>query len=120
VAPHKFFKRRGDDILLDLDINVAQAALGSEIEVPTVDGTEKLNIPAGTQPGQVFTMRGKGVPRLRKSGRGDEHVIVNVDIPSKLSKEQRALFEQLASSLGTTPKPQEKGFLDKLNDLFGG
>ncbi len=120
VTPHKFFKRRGDDIVLDLDINVAQATLGAEIEVPTVDGAEKLHIPAGTQPGKVFTMKGKGVPRLRKSGRGDEHVIVNVEIPSKLSKEQRELFEQLANSLGTAVKPQQKGFLDKLNDLFGG
>jgi molecular chaperone DnaJ len=63
-----------------------KASLGAEIEEPTVDGAEKLTIPAGTQPGKVFTMKGKGVPRLRKNGRGDEHVIVNVEIPSKLSK----------------------------------
>jgi molecular chaperone DnaJ len=120
VTPHKFFKRRSDDILLDLDINVAQATLGSEIEVPTVDGVEKLNIPAGTQPGKVLTLKRKGVFRLRKNGRGDEFVIVNVGIPSKLSKEQRELFEQLAASLSTTPKPQQRGFLDKLNDFIGG
>ncbi len=120
VKPHKFFKRRGEDILLDLDINIAQATLGADILVPTVDGEEKLSIPAGTQPGRVFTLRGKGVPKIRMSGRGDQKVIVNVDIPTKLSKEQREIFEQLAATLGTTPKPQSQGFFDKLNDLFGG
>ncbi len=120
VKPHEFFKRRGEDILLDLDINIAQAALGAEIEVPTVDGDEKLSIPAGTQPGRVFTLRGKGVPKIRQGGRGDQKVIVNVDIPTRLTKEQRALFEQLAATLGTTPKPQAQGFFDKLNDFFGG
>jgi molecular chaperone DnaJ len=120
VKPHEYFKRRGEDILLDLDINIAQAVLGAEIEVPTVDGKEKLTIPTGTQPGRVFTMRGKGVPRIRQSSRGDQNVIVNVEIPTKLSSEQRELFEKLAKTLGTTPKPQGKGFVDKLNEFFGG
>ncbi len=120
VKPHEYFKRRGEDILLDLDINVSQAALGADIEVPTVDGTEKLTIPSGTQPGKVFTLRGKGVPHVRNSRRGDEKVIVNVDIPSKLTQEQRELFEQLAKTLGTVPKPQQKGFLDWLNEALGG
>src|SRR5512141_2152496 len=111
VRPHKFFKRRENDILLNLDINIAQAALGAEISVPTLDGEDKLHIPAGTQPGKVFHMRGKGVPHLRrKEHRGDQLVIVNVAIPSKLTKEQRELFEKLASTLGTTVNPQEKGF----------
>ncbi len=120
VLPHEFFKRKGEDILLDLDINIAQAVLGANIEVPTVDGLEKVTIPPGTQPGRVFNMRGKGVPRIRQSGRGDQKVIVNVDIPTKLTPEQRHLFEKLAETLGATPKPQEKGFFDKLNELFGG
>jgi molecular chaperone DnaJ len=120
VSPHKFFKRRGDDILLNLGINVAQAALGADIDVPTVDGSDKLTIPAGTQPGKVITLKGKGVPRLRRSGRGDELVIVNVEVPAKLTKEQRELFEKLAPTLGTTPKPHEKGFLDWLNEALGG
>jgi molecular chaperone DnaJ len=120
VQRHKFFKRRNTDILLNLDINVAQAALGAEIEVPTVDGTEKLKVPPGTQPGKVFTLRGRGVPHLRKSGRGDQLVIINVDIPAKLSREQRELFEKLAATLGTTAKPKEKGFLDWLNEALGG
>jgi molecular chaperone DnaJ len=121
VKPHQFFKRRENDIILNLDINIAQAVLGAEISVPTIDGEEKLKIPAGTQPGKVFHLRGKGVPHVRsKNQRGDELVLVNVAIPSKLTKEQRQLFEQLAESLGTTVKPQEKGFLDWLNEALGG
>jgi molecular chaperone DnaJ len=120
VQPHKFFKRRENDILLNLDINVAQAVLGADIEVPTLDGDEKLKIPSGTQPGKIFHMKGKGVPHLRRNGRGDQLVIVNVEIPAKLTKEQRELFEKLAESLGTTVKPKEKGFLDWLNEALGG
>ena len=121
VKPHEFFKRKGEDIILDLDINIAQAVLGADIAVPTVDGKEHpLNIPSGTQPGSMFNLRGKGVPRIRQSGRGDQRVIVNVDIPKKLSAEQRELFEKLAATLGTTPKPQQKGFLDWLNEALGG
>jgi len=120
VQPHKFFKRRENDILLNLDINIAQAVLGADIEVPTVDGKENLRIPVGTQPGKVFMVRGKGVPYLRKSGRGDQRVIINVDIPTRLTKDQRELFEKLATTLGTTVKPKEKGFLDWLNEALGG
>jgi molecular chaperone DnaJ len=120
VKPHQFFKRRENDVLLNLDINVAQAVLGAEVDVPTLEGEEKLKIPAGTQPGKVLTMRGKGVPFLRRKDRGDQLVIVNVAIPVKLSKEQRELFERLAQSLGTGVKPQEKGFLDWLNEALGG
>ena len=120
VKPHKFFKRRENDILLNLDINLAQATLGADIDVPTLNGNAKLKIPSGTQPGKIFKLRGKGVPYLRRNGSGEQLVIVNVAIPKKLSKEQRELFEQLADSLGTTVKPQEKGFLDWLNESFGG
>ncbi len=120
VQPHKYFKRRDNDILLNLDINVAQAALGADIKVPTLDGDDKLHIPAGTQPGKVFHMRGKGVPYLRRNGRGDQLVIVNVEVPTKLSKDQRELMEKLAETLGTTVRPKEKGFLDWLNETLGG
>jgi molecular chaperone DnaJ len=120
VKPHKFFQRQDDDILLNLPINIAQAALGAEIEVPTVDGSEKLSIPAGTQPGKMFTLRARGVPRLQRSGRGDQKIIINVDVPKKLTSEQRELFEKLAETLDTEIKPQERGFVDWLNDLFGG
>jgi molecular chaperone DnaJ len=120
VKPHQFFKRRENDILLNLDINIAQAVLGAEVPVPTLDGDEKLKIPAGTQPGKVFHIKHKGVPHLRRSTRGDQLVLINVEIPTKLTKEQKEIFEQLADSLGTTVTPQEKGFLDWLNERLGG
>lgn len=120
VKEHKYFHRKGNDILLDLDINIAQASLGAEVDVPTVDGPTKLNIPAGTQPGKVFTLRGKGSPYLRSNGRGDQLVIVNVEIPKSLTPEQRTLLEGLAGTLGTEVRPQEKSFMDKLKEVLGG
>jgi molecular chaperone DnaJ len=120
VKNHKFFRRQGDNILLDLNINVAQATLGAEIDVPTVDGNEKLVIPAGTQPGKVFTVRGKGFPHLRGGGHGDQKVIVNIEIPRKLDDKQRKLFEQLAETLGSEVLPQEKSIFDILKDVLGG
>jgi molecular chaperone DnaJ len=120
VKTHKYFRRRETDIMLDLSINVAQAALGAEVEVPTVDGPTKLKIPPGIQPGKVLTMRGKGVPHLRGNGRGDQQVIINIDIPSRLTPEQRQLFEQLARSLGSEVRPQERSFLDWLKETLGG
>ncbi len=120
VKQHQFFRRKDTDILLDLNVNIAQAALGAEIEVPTVDGPTKLTIPPGIQPGKVFTLRGKGSPYLRSSGRGDQKVIVNVEVPTKLTAEQRKLMEQLAGTLGTEVKPQEKSFMDLLKEVLGG
>jgi molecular chaperone DnaJ len=120
VKAHKFFRRRDNDVLLDLDINIAQATLGAEVEIPTVDGKATLKIPAGTQPGKVLRMRSKGVPHLRGNGRGDQLVIVNVEVPTRLSNEQRRLFEQLAKSLGSDVRPQERSFLDWLKETLGG
>ncbi|MEX2144497.1 MAG: molecular chaperone DnaJ [Anaerolineales bacterium] len=120
VRDHKYFRRREDDILLDLDINVAQAALGAEVEVPTVDGPAVLSVPAGVQPGKVLRMRSKGVPHLRGSGRGDQLVVVDIAIPRKLSAEQRKLFEELAATMGSDVQLKESGFFDKLKDVLGG
>ncbi|NJD60659.1 MAG: molecular chaperone DnaJ [Anaerolineae bacterium] len=120
VLQHKYFRRRENDILLDLDINIAQATLGAEVDVPTVDGSTKLKIPAGIQPGKVLRMRGKGVPHLRGNGRGDQMVVVNVEVPRNLTSEQRKLMEKLAESLGSEVRPAEKGFLDWLKDTLGG
>jgi molecular chaperone DnaJ len=120
VKPHAYFKRRENEILLDLDINIAQATLGADVKVPTVDGESVLKIPAGIQPGKVLRMRGKGVPYVRREGRGDQMVIINVVVPTKLDEEQRALFEQLAERLGTEVRPAESGILDKLKDILGG
>jgi molecular chaperone DnaJ len=120
VLTHKYFRRRENDILLDLNINIAQATLGAEVEVPTVDGGTKLKIPAGIQPGKVLRMRGKGVPHIRGNGRGDQMVVVNVEVPKTLTGDQRKLMEQLAESLGSEVSPAERGFLDWLKDTLGG
>jgi molecular chaperone DnaJ len=120
VMQHKYFRRRENDVLLDLNINIAQATLGADVEVPTVDGPAKLKIPMGIQPGKVLRMRGKGVPHLRGNGRGDQLVVVNVEIPKSLTAEQRKLFEQLANSLGSEVRPAERSFLDWLKETLGG
>ncbi len=120
VLSHKYFRRRENDILLDLNVNIAQAALGAEVEVPTVDGPARLKIPAGIQPGKVLRMKAKGVPHLRGNGRGDQMVVVNVEVPKTLTAEQRNLMEQLAQSLGSEVSPSERGFLDWLKDTLGG
>lgn len=120
VKPHQFFHRREDKIMLNLSINISQAALGAEVEVPTLDGKSKLTIPSGTQPGKVITLKGKGVPHLRGSGRGDQLVMIEVEVPTRLTSEQRALFEELAHTLGSEVKPQEKSFVDKLKEVLGG
>jgi molecular chaperone DnaJ len=120
IAPHKFFKRSGNDILLDLNINMAQAALGDEITVPTVDGDVKLRIPPGTQPGRIFKLKEKGVPILNSDDRGNEMVTVNVAIPTSLSKEQEELLLALGKTMGTDVSIHERSFFDKLKDTFGG
>lgn len=120
VRPHKYFRRRDQEILLDLDVNIAQATLGAKVEVPTVDGDVKLKIPPGTQPGSVIRMRGKGVPRLRNDGRGDQLVVINVRIPEKLDEEERELFEQLAEKMDSEVLPQERGFFDRLKNVLSG
>ncbi len=126
VQEHEYFKRKDNDIILDISINVAQAALGDRIFVPTVEGEHELVIPAGTQTGKVFRLRGKGVPRLRSdgsnSGRGDQLVYISVEVPTRLSEEQRRLFEELANTFSheITPQRNGKGFFDRVMDFFAG
>ena len=120
VHPHKFFRRREYDILLDLNINVSQAALGADIVIPTMEGETTLSIPSGTQSGKVFRLRGKGFSHVHSNSKGDQLVIVAVEIPKRLSKEQRELFEQLAETLDSEVHPQEKSFADKLKEVLGG
>ena len=130
VQKHQLFRRRDNDIWVDLQINVAQAALGDEIMVPTIDGEEEFSIPAGTESGAIFRLRGKGVPRLDRSGRGthvgrgDQQILVHVAIPKKLTDEQFELFEKLALTLGKEVVGQQnKGFWQNLKgavgDMFG-
>ncbi len=100
VRPHPRFERDGTSVLLEQEISYAQAALGSEVEVPTLDGKVKLNIPEGTQPGAVFRLRGKGIPYLRGGGRGDQFVTVNIKVPKNLTSSQKELLRQFAASMG--------------------
>lgn len=120
VKPHKFFHRRGNDLILDLNINIAQAALGAEVQVPTLNGPAKITIPPATQPGHVINMKGKGVPHLRSKGSGDQMIVVNVEIPRALNEEQRELFEKLAVTLGSEVLPAERSFVDWLKEALGG
>jgi molecular chaperone DnaJ len=120
VTPHPFFRRRDYDILLNLNINIVQAALGDEIMVPTLEGEEPLEVPAGTQTGSVFRLKGKGVPRLQRSGRGDQIVIINVVVPTHLDANQRRLLTELGKTLGSEVTPQaDKRFFDRLKEALG-
>src|SRR5215212_3672854 len=116
VREHPKFTRRDYDIHSEQSVSFTQAALGAEIPTETIDGQESLRIPAGTQPNQVFRLRGKGVAFLDGSGRGDHYVHINVRIPTALSEEQRSLLEQLATLEGETTG--ERGFVDKMKDFF--
>jgi molecular chaperone DnaJ len=119
VAPHEFFRRDGDDILCGLPITFAQAALGGEIEIPTLEGKGKLRIPPGTQPATVLRVKGKGIPRRVQGGRGDQLVEVTVEVPTQLTPAQRELIAQLAQDLGENVQPQQATFMEKLRSLFG-
>lgn len=119
VAPHPFFKRSGDDVICSAPISFIQAALGGELEVPTLEGKGKLKIPAGTQPGSVLRIKGKGIARRTRSGRGDQLVEVAVEVPTALTTRQRELLQELAKELGDEVQPQQKTFVQKLKDFFG-
>lgn len=119
VEPHPVFRRNGDDIVVELNINVAQAALGDKVTIPTLDGDEKIQIPAGTQTGRVFRLRGRGVPHLRRNGRGDLLIVTQVVVPTQLDDRQRELFQELGKTLGKEVIPQqERGLMDRLRDVF--
>lgn len=118
VLAHKFFRRREDDIFLEVAVSMAQAALGGEVQVITPYGPDKLKLPGGTQSGTIFTLRGKGAPRPQRGGKGDMYVIVNVTTPSHLSREQKKLFEEEKKAQGAEAKPLENGLLDRLRDAL--
>lgn len=111
VKPHKIFERRGDDIYLDREIEVISAVLGGEFEVPTLHGEVKVKVKPGTQPGTILRLSGKGAPKLRGSGNGDQYIRLRVNVPKRLTKEQRKLWEELYKV-----KDKKGGVLD---GLFG-
>jgi len=119
VRAHTFFKRAGDDVVCTVPVTFTHAALGGDIEVPTLDGKGKLRVPSGTQPGSVLRIKGKGIPRRGGLGRGDQRVEVAIEVPTQLTERQRGLLEELQKELGEDVQPQRKGFLEKLKDIFG-
>jgi len=118
VKEHPIFERQGDDLLCTVPINVAQAVLGTQLNLLTFDGLEQVKVPESIQTGARIRLKGLGVPRLQGSGRGDLFVQVDVRVPSKLTREQRKLFEQLRETLPEENEPHEKGLLDKVKDYF--
>jgi len=121
VREHTFFERRNSDLYCTIPVSVVQAALGTELQVPGLNGEEKLKIGEGTQSGAVFRIKGKGLPDPRGGGRGDLYYHVQVLTPTKLTREQRKLMEQLGATLKVENKPAERGstFFDKVKDIFG-
>ena len=121
VKEHTFFERRGADLYCTIPLSMAQAALGTELQVPGLSGEERLKIPEGTQSGAVFRVKGKGLPDPHGGGRGDLYYHVRVLTPTKLTKEQRKLMEQLDATLKVDNKPAERGssIFDKVKDIFG-
>jgi molecular chaperone DnaJ len=119
VREHPFFERHGSDIFCTIPISLTQAALGTELKVPTLRGHEKLHVPEGTQPNTLFRMRGLGLPSLEKHGRGDLYVKVQVTIPARLSRDQRHALESLAPSLRVDNAPLKRPVSERAKDSFG-
>lgn len=118
VQPDELFERHGKDLLCEVPISFTQAALGSEIEVPTLNGKAKMQVPAGTQTNKIFRLRGKGLPDLHAYGRGDELVKVVVETPSGLNARQRELLQEFARACGEDVHPRTSSFMDKIKKLF--
>ncbi len=120
VKPHPMFSRHNNDIVCQIPISFTQAALGATIEAPTLRGPENLDIPAGTQHGEIFKLKGKGLPDIRSYRNGDELIQVMIEVPKKLTEKQKHLLREFAGTEDTAVMPQRKGFLDKLREMFNG
>lgn len=124
VEPHEVFTRNNDDVVLDLLVSFPEAALGADVEVPTLTGRAKLKIEPGTQSGRVLRMRDKGIPHLNSYGRGDQLVRVNVWVPTKLNSEERAALKQLSHFENINPKEgdksahSDKSFFERVKKAF--
>ncbi len=118
VRPHPFFERNGFDVYCEIPVTFAQAALGAEIIVPTLEGKVKFNIHEGTQPGEKFKLRDKGIKRLNYSGKGDQYVIINVEVPKDLSKKQKELLRDFDNATDDKNYNKKKSFFDKVKEMF--
>lgn len=116
--PHEEFDRVDDDVHFHLVLNYADLVLGAEVEVPTLTGTARLKVPAGTPSGQILRMRDKGIPHVQRNGRGDQLVHVHVYVPTKVSGKEKDLLKTMKSLEGFSPSEEEKGVIDKIRDLF--
>ncbi len=116
---HAIFSRQGKDVICEVPVSFTQLALGSELEVPTLEEKAKLKVPGGTQSGTVFRLRDKGIPDLQGYGRGDQLVRVHIEVPKKLTARQRELLEEYAKNGGEEVSPVNKGFLDRVREMFG-
>ena len=119
IRPHPIFERRGDDVWCDLPITFTQAALGATVTVPTLDGKASYDIHEGTQPGDVFKLKGKGIQHLGSKGRGDQYVKVVIEVPKNLNSKQKQLIREFDSAVSEKNYQKRKGFMDKLKDIFG-
>lgn len=119
VEEHPLFQREGQDVICAVPISFVQAALGAEIDAPTLTGSTKLKIPAGTQPGQTFRLKGKGFPHLRGSGIGDQLCRIVVEVPSKLTAKQKELLQAFDRLNSDNATPITQGFFDKVKEIFG-
>ena len=118
VLEDNIFKRSGNNIYVNIPISFTEAALGAEIEVPTLEGVEKFHIPEGTQTGTKFKLKNKGVPNLKSHGRGDLYFTVDVQVPTKLTEKQKQLLREFAEEMGDSYKESKKGFFRKMRDAF--
>lgn len=118
VKPHPIFKRDGYNVICEIPITFTQAALGAELEIPTIEGTMKYNIPEGTQTGTVFRLKNKGIKHLRSNAKGDQLLKVSVEVPTKLSAKQKELLKEFAEISGDEVFQQRKSFFEKMRDLF--
>ena len=122
VADHEMYQREDDDLVTDIEVSIAQSALGSTIDLPTLDGDEVLDIPSGTQHGREFVLKGRGVPRLsqggRSRGRGDLRARIVVAVPTKLNNAERDLLRKYAESRGEQVASQESGLKSKIKSAF--
>lgn len=118
VEPHPLFVRDGADLLCQVPVSFPQAALGAQLEVPTLEGKVTMKLPPGTQSGKIFRLRGKGLPTFGGYGKGDQLVSIVVEVPEALNLRQRQLLQELAAEMGSETHPQQRTFLDKLKGLF--
>lgn len=118
VTPHPRFVRQGDDLIMQLGLSIAQAALGVHLQLETLDGVEDLLVPRGTQHGQAFRLRGRGVPHLHGRGRGDLIVVANVEVPQKLTPEEASLLREFAALRGEDVAPEDEGLFSRIRSAF--